>query len=107
MTIDINEIADLVQHLQVRVEEDERNVISVDIYQRNSRVMMTPESFLAEFIDFEIKTQNSIEYSYQISKLIGGVKFFAIMSTAEIVDLKTAMPNQWEYIQKEIQSEAA
>ena len=104
--VSLNKMASLVQQLDSLMDDSSGDIISVSIDGGRSLIHMRPTPFLIEFIDFEIKTRDSVEYPYEFIRNIGGVIFYAIVSVAEVVDLITTIPDQFDYIQAKVQVEA-
>lgn len=103
MTVSLNEVASLVQQLESIRDDSNRQIISIDIGSMGSTVQLGTEGFLTEFVDFEIVFIEHLNYPYRLSTSIGGIEFMSLMNADEIVDLKTSMPEQWEYIQRKVQ----
>lgn len=104
--VSLNEIASLVQLIQSHMDDSENDVLVVDIDTCHSHVQMKHIAFLIEFINYEVEFKEDKQFPYEVSKVLNGVKFVAYMNAADIVDLKTAIPDQWEYIQSKVQVEA-
>ncbi|MET3658130.1 hypothetical protein [Sporosarcina psychrophila] len=101
--VSLNEMASLVQRINSHMDDADGDIIAVDIGNSRSHIHMRHIPFLTEFINFDISTRDSEKYPYEFSSNIGGVTFKAIISVSEVVDLKTSIPNQWEYIQRKVQ----
>ena len=106
MTVSLNEISALLQQLESILDDSERTVINVNVSSTNTYVQLDSITFLIEFMEFDIEVDDSPDYPYELKAEMGGVKFIAVMSAAEVVDLKTTIPEQWEYIQSKVQVEA-
>lgn len=108
MTVSLNEISNLVQQLESIIDDSDKDVINiaVSVIGGGSYVHISWTLFLSEFVDFDVVCLGEErDYSFEFTKKIFGVEFMSLMSTAEIVDLKTTMPEQWEYIQQKLQTE--
>jgi len=103
MTVSLNEISTLVQQLESILDDSERTVISVSVSSKKSYAHLDSNTFLVEFMEFDIEVDDCPDYPYELKAEIGGVEFIAVMSVAEIVDLKITIPDQWEYIQRKVQ----
>ena len=106
MAVSLNEISALLQQLESILDDSERTVINVNVSSTNTYVQLDSITFLIEFMKFDIEVDDSPDYPYELKAEMGGVKFIAVMSAAEVVDLKTTIPEQWEYIQSKVQVEA-
>lgn len=101
--VSLNEIALLVQQIKSCMNDSENDVLIVDIDTCHSHVQMKHIAFLIEFIDYEIKFIEDTRFPYEVSKILNGVKFVAYMNASDIVDLKTSIPDQFDYIQSKVQ----
>lgn len=101
--LSLYEISTLVQQLESILDDSERDVIGVSVNANKSHVHLESITFLIEFMEFDIEVDDSPVYPYELKAEIGGVEFIAVMSVAEIADLKTTIPDQWEYIQRKVQ----
>ncbi|MBO0586489.1 hypothetical protein [Sporosarcina sp. E16_8] len=101
--LSLYEISTLVQQLESILDDSERDVIGVSVNANKSHVHLESITFLIEFMEFDIEVDDSPDYPYELKAEIGGVEFIAVMSVAEIADLKTTIPDQWEYIQRKVQ----
>ena len=99
----LNEISTLVQQLESILDDSERDVIGVSVSANKSHVHLESITFLIEFMEFDIEVDDCPDYPYELKTEIGGVDFIAVMSVSEIADLKTTIPDQWEYIQRKVQ----
>lgn len=101
--ISLNEISTLVQRLETIIDDSERAVLSINISPGHNFVHLEAITFLTEFIEYDIEVDGGEKYPYELKAKIGGVGFMAIMSVADVVDLKDSIPKQWEYIQAKLQ----
>ncbi|WP_340742227.1 hypothetical protein [Sporosarcina sp. FSL K6-5500] len=104
--VSLNEIASLVQRINSHMDDADGDVLSFYSGHKTSIIHMKPIPYLTEFIDFGIRIRDCDKFPYEFTSSIGGVTFLAIMSVSEVVDLKTTIPEQWEYIQSKVQVEA-
>ena len=103
MGVNINEIVSIVQQFESHMDNSNDAVWSLNVNDRGASIHMRKKDFLAKFIDFEIRVyENEDSYPYKLISCIDGVSFFALLDTVEIAELKTTMPDQWEYIQNKI-----
>ena len=108
MTVNITEIVSLVQCFKSYMDNSNDTLWSLRISDHGAGIHMQKKEFLSKFIQYEINVnENSDSYPYELTSCIDEVSFFALFNTAEIIELKDTMPNQWEYIQNEIQKETA
>lgn len=102
MTVSLIEVSSLIGELQ-SIMDDSGRIIQGIYIGRNTFVQMEPTEFLIEFMEYEIKVDDDERYSFVLKSSISGVQFITVMSTAEIVELKESIPDQWEYIQRKVQ----
>ena len=107
MRIELKSIVSLVQKIQWWIDDSSRDVISVTMFRDESQVHLDRVAFLSEFDSFQIRFIENEKPYYEMTRNMGAVKFIAVISFEDIVDLKSTMPNRWDYIQKSIQMESA
>ncbi|MEK5038936.1 hypothetical protein [Sporosarcina sp. FSL K6-3457] len=104
--VSLNKVASLVKQIQSLMAESDNDILIADIDTCNTHVQMKHIAFLVEFVEFEIRFIEDAQYPYELSSTINGVKFFAFMDARRIVDLKTIIPDQFDYISAKLQVEA-
>lgn len=103
--ISLNEISTLVQRLESIIVDSEHGVFGINVNSGHTHVHLEAITFLTEFIEYDIEVDGDENYPYELKAKIAGVKFIAMMSVADVVDLKDSIPKQWEYIQEKLQIE--
>lgn len=103
--ISLNAISTLVQRLESIIVNSEHDVLGIDVSPGHTHVHLEAITFLTEFIEYDIEVDGDENYPYELKAKIAGVKFMAMMSAADVVDLKDSIPRQWEYIQAKLQVE--
>lgn len=101
--VSLNEITNLIQKLKSIMDDSKYTVIDVSVSSNNTYVHLDTITFLTEFIEFDIAVDDDDIYPYELKAEISGVEFMAVMSAAEILDLKESIPDQWEYIWRKVQ----
>lgn len=101
--VSLNEIASLVQRLRTIVDQSKRDVLGVHLGSFSDYVQLDNIAFLTEFIEFNITVVADDEFPYELISSIGGIVFCAVMSAKDIVDLKTTIPDQFDYITSKVQ----
>lgn len=103
MPVSLNVVASLVSQLDSVLDDFKHRISSIIVDGTVSQVQLNPELFLTEFVDFDITVNEEMSYPFRLTASIGGVAFFVLLNASEIVDLKTTIPSQWEYIQRKLQ----
>lgn len=101
--VSLNEIASLVQRLLTIMSNSKRDVLGVNLGRIGDYVQLDHIAFLTEFIDFDIGVRDGMDYPYELSSKIGDVTFYAVMFASDIIDLKTTIPEQFDYITAKVQ----
>lgn len=106
--ISLNEIAALINKIDAILAESEGSIYSARVDGLIKRVQMKDVDFLSEFVDFEIVIDTEAErfsFPYELQHKINGVTFFTLMTAADIAQLETTIPEQFDYISKRLQEE--
>ncbi|MFD1205824.1 hypothetical protein ACFQ38_12055, partial [Sporosarcina contaminans] len=74
-------------------------------YEGKGKVLMDHTAFLTEFMDFDIEEIDDEQFKFRLLKSIDGIRFSTFVSPAEIAQLETTIPEQFEYISKRLQEE--
>lgn len=87
---DISEIVSLVQQIQSVIDVEQRDVFSVTIDAvGDAKVHLDREDFLRFFNSFESENRGyDSKYTVRIFKMIGGVRFFSLMTSKQFEDIK-------------------
>lgn len=105
--ISLNEIAALLNQIDAILNDSDGAIYSTYVDDRMKTVQMESDSFLSEFVDFDITVRNDEEFSYpyRLSQKIYGVEFFTLMDADGVFALNESMPEQFDYISKKLQEE--
>lgn len=105
--VSLNEVAGLVQQIESHMDDSDCEILGILMDSRGSSVNLWHDTFLSEFLEFDIRVKDEPEFPYRLSASILGVEFSTLLNAADILELKDTMPDQWEYIQNKLQVEVA
>lgn len=89
MKLSMKQVAELVAAVQLieKVQDDASGKIYGAYVSRGvcvSDIQMQVEMFLETFADFELEVKECGEYPYEICKVMSGVRFKALVSSADV-----------------------
>ncbi|MDS0320886.1 hypothetical protein [Mycobacterium tuberculosis] len=98
--VSLNEVASLASQLNAIMDDSERAIIAIEVYDGKPKITMRPNNFLSEFIEFEIEVldNDKLTCPFRLSAKIQGATFLCVMSATEIDLLRLSMPEQSSYI---------